>query len=177
MSGARYEDWRLLDLEPGADLNEVNRALRYRRSLYRPGSLATYNLFDDDERERMLKRIDEAYRRITGREPPPNPPDRARAVDREPATQPQPTGPAPDARTEPGALLRFHRLSEGLSIEQLSAETKITASVIDQIEREASDELPAAVFVRGHVLQIARALGVPEPNTVAARYLAKVKLD
>ncbi len=72
MSNARYEDWKLLDLSPGADLAEVNRALQFRRSIYQPGALATYNLLEEDERLRMLDRIDEAYRRITGTEPPPN---------------------------------------------------------------------------------------------------------
>ena len=58
MKQARYEDWRLLNLEPGADLTEVNRALHFRRSLYQPGALATYNLLEEDERVRMLARID-----------------------------------------------------------------------------------------------------------------------
>lgn len=176
MSHARYEDWMLFDLSPGAELSEVNQALHYRRALYQPGALATYNLLEEDERIRMLDRIDEAYRRITGNEPPPNrgpqPAPTARA-DREEA----PTGPPPDPRTEPGALLSHHRRAKGLSLEQLAAETKIRAILLEQLEAEAIDDLPAAVFVRGHVLQYARALGLSDPNEIAARYLAKVKLD
>jgi hypothetical protein len=172
----RYEDWKLLDLKPGADLAAVNRALSYRRSLYQPGALATYSLLDEDERLQMLDRIDEAYRRITGRDPPP-----------ERVTQPQPeeiggpvitpTGPAPDPEADPGGYLRHHRLSRGLSLEQLSAETKIRAQLLDQIEHEDQAELPAAVFVRGHVLQYAKALGLPRVDDLAAYYLAKVRLD
>jgi hypothetical protein len=175
MSHARYEDWKLLDLEPGAELAEVNRALHFRRSLYQPGALATYNLLDEDERLKMLERIDEAYRRITGNEPPPT---RA-PVAATPAetTIEKPTGPAPDPRSEPGALLRYHRRAQGLSLEHLSAETKIRVSLLEQLESEATGDLPQAVFVRGHVLQVARALGLADPNEIAARYLAKVKLD
>ncbi|MEE4272066.1 MAG: helix-turn-helix transcriptional regulator [Thermoanaerobaculales bacterium] len=176
MSPARYEDWMLLDLEPGADLAEINAALRLRRALYQPGSLATYNLLDDDERRTMIERIDEAFRRVTGHEPPPaNSPPTA-----EPAAAPkvdEPSGPAPDSRTEPGALLAFYRRSRGMSIEQLSAETKIRVTLLQQLESENIDELPEAVFVRGHVLTYARALGLENPNEIAALYLAKVKLD
>jgi Helix-turn-helix domain len=176
MSPARYEDWRLLDLSPGAELSEINQALHYRRSLYQPGALATYNLLEEDERVRMLDRIDEAYRRITGNEPPPSRGPQTSLAVRE-AESEAPTGPPPDPRTEPGALLRHHRRAKGLTLEHVAAETKIRAILLEQIETEAVDELPAAVFVRGHVLQYARALGLPDPNELAARYLAKVKVD
>lgn len=176
MTQPRYEDWMLLDLSPGAELSEVNQALHYRRALYQPGALATYNLLEEDERIRMLDRIDEAYRRITGNEPPPNRGPQPVPSAREDQTE-APTGPPPDPRTEPGALLSHHRRAKGLSLEQLAAETKIRAVLLQQLETEAVDELPAAVFVRGHVLQYARALGLSDPNEIAARYLAKVKLD
>lgn len=176
MSNARYEDWRLLDLEPGADLAQVNRALHFRRSLYQAGALATYNLFEEDERLRMLDRIDEAYRRITDTEPPPNRESQSDLAS-EDARAEAPSGPPPDPRLEPGAHLRYHRRTKGLVLEQLAIETKIRAVLLDQIESEAVDQLPAAVFVRGHVLQYARALGLPDPNEIAARYLAKVKVD
>ncbi len=176
MSPARYEDWLLLDLSPGAELPEINQALHYRRALYQPAALATYNLLDEDERIRMLDRIDEAYRRITGNEPPPNRGPQNTPAVKEANTE-APTGPAPDPRTEPGAFLSHHRRAKGFNLEQLAAETKIRAILLQQIETEAVDDLPAAVFVRGHVLQYARALGLSDPNELAARYLAKVKLD
>lgn len=175
MSQPRYEDWQLLDLTPDAEFSEINRALHYRRALYQPGALATYNLLDEDERVRMLERIDEAYQRITGNAPPPRGPRPSPAtveVDSKP-----PSGPAPDPRTEPGSFLRHHRRRKGLSLEALATETKIRPVLIEQLESEAVNELPAAVFVRGHVLQVARALELPDPNEIAAWYLAKVKLD
>lgn len=176
MSHPRYEDWQLLDLTPGAELSEVNRALQFRRALYQPGALATYNLLDEDERVRMLDRIDEAYRRITGNEAPPNRGPQATSIPGEVSPE-TPTGPPPDPRTQPGAFLRFHRRCKGLSLEHLATETKIRPVLLEQLETEAIDQLPAAVFVRGHVLQIARALGLSDPNEIAARYLAKVKVD
>ncbi len=176
MSRARHEDWQLLDLEPSADLSEVNKALRFRRSLYQPDALATYNLLEEDERARMLERIDDAYRRITGSEPPPfrGPQAVSPAPERSPDA---PTGAPPDARAEPGALLRYHRHRRGLTMAQVAAETKIRPALLEQLESERIDELPAAVFVRGHVLQYARALGIDHANELAALYIAKHKLD
>lgn len=176
MSHPRHEDWQLLDLAPGADLAEANRALRFRRSLYQPGSLATYNLLDEEEREHMLERIDEAFRRITGCEPPPDFPPQTTSGSIEEQTEAH-AGPPPDPKTEPGAFLRHRRLSRGQSLDQLATETKIRAQLLDQLESEAVDQLPAAVFVRGHVLQYAKALELAGANELAARYLAKVKLD
>lgn len=176
MSHARHEDWLLLDLAPGADLNEVNKALRFRRSLYQPDALATYNLLDDDERQRMLERIDEAYRRITGSEPPPyRGPQPVAPLPQEPSKPP--TGPPPDARLEPGAVLRHRRLQLGWSLERIAADTKIRPALLHQLESEAIDELPAAVFVRGHVLQYARALGLEDASDLDAFFLAKHQLD
>jgi len=176
MKPPRYEDWMLLDLKPGADLAAVNRALRYRRSLYQPGALATYSLLDEDERLEMLERIDDAYRRITGHEPP---------QDRTPAYPPgdiasqteTPTGPTPDPKAEPGGFLRHRRLARGLSLEQMSEETKIRATLLEQLENEVIEKLPAAVFVRGHIVQYAKALGLPKVDDLAAHYLTKVNLD
>ena len=120
MSHARYEDWQLLDLSPGAELSEVNRGLHFRRALYQPGALATYNLLEEDERLRMLERIDEAYRRITGNEPPPGRSPQPTLTPAETKTE-VPIGPRPDPRTEPGDLLRYHRRAKGLTLEHLAA--------------------------------------------------------
>ena len=54
---ARPEDWEILGLEPDADLGQIRRAYRHRRSLYEPAALATYNLLDDEEREDMIDRL------------------------------------------------------------------------------------------------------------------------
>jgi hypothetical protein len=107
-SRARRRDWEILGLEPGADLGKVKRAHHYRRSLYDPGSLATYTLLDDSERKQMLSRIDEAYWRIVGIEPSPSRIDVSNRSLRTDQTE-IPSGPAPDAATEPGAHLRHHK--------------------------------------------------------------------
>lgn len=173
---ATAEDWEVLGLEPGADLPAVRRAYHARRALYEPSALATYNLLEEDERRQMLARIDAAFGRITGGGAQPAP-DTA-PMPAAPATEPEiPIGPPPDPRSDPGACLRFHRLSSGLSLHRIAAETKIGVAILERIEDEAFDELPAAVFVRGHVVQFARELRIAQAEELAKAFVAKMQAD
>ena len=171
----RPEDWEVLGLEPDTEIPRVRQAYHRRRALYEPTALATYNLLDDDERADMVQRINEAYRRIVGAEPKaaasPSP-------SRLPPPEPEvPSGPAPDSATEPGAHLRHHRLSQGLSLHQIAGETKIGFAILEQIENEDFDALPATVFVRGHAQQFARELKLPDAHEFAKLYVAKMHRD
>lgn len=172
----RPEDWEILGLEPGADIGQVRRAYRHRRSLYEPAALATYNLLDDEEREGMVDRIDEAYRRIMGSNPPSPPPEPPPPLDTKPAKPAAaPFGNAPDPVTEPGAHLRFHRMGQGFTLHQIAAETKIGVAILERIENEDFEALPAPAFVRGHVHQFARELKLPDAYEFAKLYLHKMQ--
>lgn len=167
------EDWQLLGLEPGTDIVLVKRAYIERRALYESGSLATYNLLDDDERETMMGRIDAAYERIIGDNLEPAP-----AAVSPPPPMPQiqvPTGPSPDPTAEPGELLHYTRLKKGLTLHQIAAETKISVQILEQIENEDFESLPAAVFVRGHVQQFARELKMSDPAAIAKHFIEKME--
>ena len=171
----RPEDWEVLGLEPGAEIPRVRQAYHHRKALYEPTALATYNLLDDDERADMVQRIDEAYRRIVGADP-------SAAAVPFPARLPPPesevpSGPAPDSAAEPGAYLRHHRLSQGLSLHQIAGETKIGVAILGQIENEDFDALPAAAFVRGHTQQFARELKLPDAHELARLYVEKMQRD
>jgi hypothetical protein len=172
----RPEDWEILGLEPGADIGQVRRAYRHRRSLYEPAALATYNLLDDEERDGMVDRIDEAYRRIMGSEPPapapaPPPPPFVKPS----APSEVPIGGAPDPAVEPGAHLRFHRTAKGFTLHQIAVETKIGVAILEQIEDEDFEALPAPAFVRGHVHQFARELKLADSYEFAKLYLHKMQ--
>ena len=172
----RPEDWEILGLEPGADIGQVRRAYRHRRSLYEPSALATYNLLDDEEREDMVVKIDEAYRRIMGSDPPPpsKPPPPPPPAPSTPDRAAAPALPAPDPETEPGAYLKHHRTIRGFTLHQIAAETKIGGAILEQIENEDFDALPAVAFVRGHVQQFARELKLEDAYEFTKLYIAKM---
>ncbi len=60
----RIEDWsyyELLNVERTASQEEIRKAYHAAVDTYSPGSLAIYNLVREEERVRILERIEEAY--------------------------------------------------------------------------------------------------------------------
>lgn len=177
MEAIRREDWEVLGVEPGADLEKVHRAYHARRNLFSQASLATYSLLGERERDEFLATIDQAFMRISnaaadltasasqgGDEP---------ELDTSLAGLRTPT----DLVGDPGAYLRHHRLVSGLTLDQVSVETKVRPNLLDSIEKEEWSKLPAAVFVRGFVLQVARLLRMGEPEQLAAAYIEKMRIE
>ncbi len=160
--------YRTLGLALGAPLAEVHRAYRRRRALYDESSLATYTLLTAEERARELARLEAAYRAILAETAAPAP--LAAAV------RPAPGGPAVDlqdvtAAGSPGATLRAAREARGFSLDDLAAETKIRPPLLAALEAQRLAELPAAVFVRGFVVQCGRVLGLGDPEQLAREYV------
>ena len=61
-----------------------------------------------------------------------------------------------------GQTLRRARESQGITIEELAAHTKISKIYITAIEEEHLEKLPAPVFLRGFLITIARRLKLPQ---------------
>ncbi len=176
-SEIRREDWEVLGVEPGANLERVHRAYHTRRNLFSESSLATYSLIGTTERRELLARIDEAFMRISnaaadltatgGRDDDEDNMDASLAGLRTPT----------DLVGDPGAFLRHHRLVSGLTLEQVSVETKVRPYVLAAIEKEEWGKLPAPVFVRGFVLQVARLLHMDDPEGLAAAFIEKMRFE
>ncbi len=69
-----------------------------------------------------------------------------------------------------GQLLQRVRLYKNISIDRLSEVTRISRPYLAAVEANDYKALPAAVFVRGFVVQLARALGLNEAK-VAGSYM------
>ncbi len=65
-----------------------------------------------------------------------------------------------------GAVLRSERLRQGLTLEQIAEEIKVSPRQLQFIEEEEYDKLPGAVFARNFTRQYAQRLGIPS-NTIA----------
>ncbi|HVN03275.1 MAG TPA: RodZ domain-containing protein [Bryobacteraceae bacterium] len=61
-----------------------------------------------------------------------------------------------------GETLRRERLQKGLSLDQISRETKISTRLLEAIEKDQLDRLPGGVFAKSFVRQYARFLGLDE---------------
>ena len=71
--------------------------------------------------------------------------------------------------TNPGAHLRSIREQRGLSLHQVAVELHVSDFILEALERGDYPVLGGAVFVRGHLRNYARALGVPD-NEVLSLY-------
>jgi cytoskeleton protein RodZ len=71
-----------------------------------------------------------------------------------------------------GEGLKREREMRGVSLDEISAATRIATRFLNAIEREQWDQLPGGVFNRGFVRAVARYLGLDEENTVAEYVLA-----
>ena len=72
-----------------------------------------------------------------------------------------------EAGMHPGAHLRGVREQRGLSLHQVAVELHVSDFILEALERGDYPVLGGAVFVRGHLRNYARALGVQEAEVLA----------
>jgi cytoskeletal protein RodZ len=68
-----------------------------------------------------------------------------------------------------GSFLKHHRERRGVSVAELSRETRIPTASLEALENDRFDELPGEVFVRGFLKAYAQAVDLL-PAEVLARY-------
>jgi len=83
-------------------------------------------------------------------------------------------GIAPENGIFDGDVLRRIRVSLGIELEEISAITKINSQHLRSIEDNRYDELPAPVYLRGFLKQIARCLSL-DPSRVADSYTDRMR--
>ncbi|TAL20362.1 MAG: helix-turn-helix domain-containing protein [Frankiales bacterium] len=72
-----------------------------------------------------------------------------------------------DVVTTLGAALRAAREAAGLSLEQVSAQTRVRVQLLRDLEQDRVDTCGGAVYARGHVRAAAHAVGVDPAPLVA----------
>jgi curved DNA-binding protein CbpA len=107
----------------------------------------------------------------------PHPPATAPAVPapREPP-RPRPEPPAPAsvlAGPITGELLRRFREGKGVSLQTISASSKVGVRFFEYIEADRHADLPARVYLRSFLQEYAKAVGL-DPNGVADAYIARL---
>ncbi len=173
-SEPRSGDWELLGVEPGATEGDIHAAYRRRRQLWDGSDPATYALLLQEEQAELLDRLEAAYHRVLG--------DAERRASPRPRRLSSPPGgeddgvlgPTPARAPEdipPNRYLRLRREDLGMTLHDVSAETKIRPVVLEDLEGEDTHALPARVYVRGFVVQICRCLRIEDPESFARRYL------
>lgn len=157
----------LLEVDRGATDEDVRRAHRRMKDLFSLSSIIATSLYPEPELEAIRRRLDEAYEVMLD-------PARRRAYEMsvfaaefappEATSVPvsaadRPPLPLLDPTTEiTGEVLRAARESHGLDIKDLAHKTKISLAYLRALEDENFAALPAEVYVRGFVTEVARTL-------------------
>jgi len=182
--------YAVLGVTRSANDEEIRRAYKRQREIYATGGLATVSLLDGEQLAASQRRLDEAYDTLLD-------PVRRRAYDLSTFPDAEPevlsartTRPAlaaeqlmlqrelqreigPDSEFS-GALLRKVRESLGLEIADISAKTKIARAHLSALEEERYADLPALVYTRGFLVELAKQLGL-DPMQVQKTYLRRLR--
>jgi len=178
--------YALLGATPDCSDEELRRAYRVALSRFHPDGIATYGLYSRAQAIAITDQIESAYLKLS------NPQER-RSYDSE--TFPEGTSPSESAApaetpsrflplippeataqlNEPlrGETLKRLRLAHSISLEALHQRTKITLKNLQCIEDEDGSQLPANVYLKGFLQQIARAYSLPEAK-LCADYLSLI---
>ncbi|MBW2240849.1 MAG: helix-turn-helix domain-containing protein [Deltaproteobacteria bacterium] len=191
----------VLEIQAGSPADEVERAYRIAQTTWAADGLATYSLYEEGESESIRERIELAYQVLSGPdtkaeydrrlEPGETEMDFEEVdldlqfVDETVAGPSVDLVPAEieafdDAADEggdtewTGARLRRARLRRGIDLEKIAEVTKINPTYLQYIEQDQFEDLPAAVYVRGFVVSLARCIGL-ESGQVADGYMARLR--
>lgn len=201
-SSVKYNYYEILELNTNSAQHEITLAYERARSTYSGENPAIYTIFSEKEARELLELIEEAYsilgnktlrniydQRLLGQK------SQAQDLTYESILQasrqifPEAKGDSkkavytPDSDFEKaiqareewgGDFLKKIREYKNISIEKMSAITKINTYYIIAIEDMNHSSLPAPVFVRGYVVQIAKELGLND-KVVADSYMKLFK--
>jgi flagellar biosynthesis protein FlhG len=173
----------LLEVDRGATDEEIRRAFKRAKEIYSLDSLCCYGLFEPHELEKVRLRLEEAYDVLLD-------PARRRPYElsvfpveedeREEEPAPRAPGdlpPAPDITPDSefnGALIRQVRESQGIELRDISHRTKVALPYLRAIEDEDFAALPAPVYVRGFVAELAKCLRL-DASQVSRTYVKRFR--
>ena len=188
MSDEHQNCYELLEVDPGASQDQIRRNFKRLSALFDPDSPVVYGLYRPEEARRLLADLREAHRILTDtlerrrhdrRLFPEGHPSLRRADERSAAPAPAPRPPMEDPFKAAGisedtllcgVVLAKLRAVQGLSLADIADRTKISLKTLEAIEADDYAALPAVIYVRSFLKQVAALLHL-DPNRVVDDYL------
>jgi flagellar biosynthesis protein FlhG len=179
--------YEILEVSPTATAKEIQRAYEHAKETFHADSLAIYSLFSEEEVREIQEAIEEAYRilmdeasrrsydqshfRMVAEEPPEKPSD-AQEVAKGKKTALSFTGLSINVEVElhRGRTLKQVRERMDVELQTISKETKISIKILEAIEEETFEKLPALVYLKGFLKSYAQSLGL-DPQKVIDDYI------
>jgi flagellar biosynthesis protein FlhG len=182
--------YSVIGVTRSASDEEIRRAYKRQREIYATGGLATVSLLDGPQLASAQRKLEEGYDTLLDLV-------RRRAYDL--STFPEAEPVVLSARTSrpalaaeqlmlkeelerdigpetefTGMLLRKVRESQGLELAEISAKTKIGRAHLQALEDERYGDLPALVYTRGFLVELAKQLRI-DPSHVQKTYLRRMR--
>ena len=164
--------YELLELTPRATPDQIQQAYEHAKKTFSEDSMAVYSLFTVEDRKQLLERIDHAYRVLMNE-------SARRQYDQEiglshnsagAVKSPPHVDPSQflDTLPEPltGKALKDIREHLGISLQEISARTRIHLPYLEFIEGDRYDKLPHEVYLRGYLIQYAKVMGLDTTRVV-----------
>ena len=199
---SRYNYYEILELSPNAAPHEVTTAYERAKNTYSGDNPAIYTIFSPTEARQLLEMVEEAfsvlgnktYRTIYDQRLMSGSFNQKELTFDSIVLASKQMFPEPkDAKKLPlykkdenfehelaqvkdwsGQWLKRLREYRSITIEKMTEITKINPFYIAAIEEMEPQNLPAAVFIRGYVIQIAKTLGL-DSKAVADSYMTLLK--
>jgi DnaJ-class molecular chaperone len=181
--------YEILEVAPDASVVEIQQAYEHARETFQKDSVAVYSLFSEKEMEQIQAAVEEAYRVLideTSRknydqthlsalslkwpkseklpEPPESPMGKKTYLPFSEISIDLGEGPYR------GKMLKQIRERMGVDLKTVSVETKISLKILQWIEEENAEQLPALVYLKGFLKGYAQCLGL-DPRRVIEDYL------
>lgn len=186
----------LLEVPPTASFEDIRRANRRMRDIYGTESVVISGLYDAAALEAVHRRFDLAYTTLMDAAkrkdydmelfpdgiPTPQVADLASArapsspkLEESLIAAARPAMPELSADTEySGALLRQIREARGVELREIAERSKVGMAYLQALEAETYSKLPAAVYVRGFLVEYSKVLGL-DAERVKDTYLSRLR--
>jgi flagellar biosynthesis protein FlhG len=186
--------YEVLEVDPGASDEDIRRSFKRMREMYAADSMVVCGLYTPERLGVVHARIDEAYDTLLD-------PDKRKLHDLKLFPEGIPTRPTPtvgvavEAQTPPkadntpmkvqvpepivdvnteitGDLLKKLREARGIDIAEIAQRSKVSVHHLRSIEEETWGAMPAPVYLRGFLVEMARFLRL-DVQHVTRSYLAR----
>lgn len=191
MKGIKDQNYyEILEISPNATPKEIQRAYEHAKETFHPDSVAIYSLFSQEEVKEIEDAVEEAYGVLMDEALRKNynqshlqmlPMTEGEQTETfseafETAGERRPslsfTGLSFSDEKGPyrGKTLKQARERMGVELETISKEMKINRKILEWIEEETFEKLPALVYLKGFLKSYAQSLGL-DPSKVIGEYI------
>ncbi len=166
----RFSDqnyYEILEVPYGATWGEIQKAYELAKKTYGKDSIASYSLFDQEDRALISKKIEEAYQTLINQEKRKQYDQGLANVVEEVAQRIAASAQEAPAVSPPeeslsgeitGKTLKGMREKQGVSLQEIADRTRINITYLLSIEEDNFRTLPAEVYLRSYIHQYAKTL-------------------